>query len=194
MHYGERVVRLFYPMVLLVILMAAIGCTIKQVQPEIYISPEKPCSAVALGDITIEDNLREYLIPFFRRGFVDRLKAKKAFETVFDTAPEALGESSVVVCGNITKIDKGSTALRWIVGFGAGKAKAVGDFEIRDSTGQILARFHGQESYLGGLGIGGAGFLDMEDLMRKFGETIADKTIQWSRGEKFESVPTKEAE
>jgi hypothetical protein len=95
-------------------------------------------------------------------------------------------DSAVLVTGNITEIDKGNLALRWLVGFGAGKAQVSGAFEIRDSGGQALAKLKASESYLGGAGIGGAGFLDMEDLMRRFGETMADKITMWSRGEKLE--------
>ncbi len=49
-----------------------------------------------------------------------------------------------------------------------------------------MIRFSGGESYAGGVGIGGAGFLDMEDLMRRFGATVADTVGRWAKGEKIE--------
>jgi hypothetical protein len=88
-----------------------------------------------------------------------------------------------VLVGTITNLDKGSAAMRWIVGMGAGQAKVNGDFEIQTLDGRPLARFSARESYLGGAGIGGAGFLDMEDLVRKFAETVAETTLKWNRGE-----------
>jgi hypothetical protein len=57
---------------------------------------------------------------------------------------------------------------------------------VNNTKGETLAKFQAREAYAGGLGIGGAGFIDMEDLMRRFGKTIAEKTVQWSRGEKIE--------
>jgi len=100
--------------------------------------------------------------------------------------PAELPESSLIISGKITEVTKGNAALRWIVGFGAGKAKVKGNFEICNAKSMTLLKFEADESYAGGAGIGGAGFLDMEDLMRRFGETIGKKTVLWSRGEKIE--------
>ena len=91
-----------------------------------------------------------------------------------------------MLSGKITEVNKGSEALRWIVGFGAGRARVSGSFTISNTIGETLAKFDALEAYAGGLGIGGPGFLDTEDLMRRFGKTIAEKTVQWSRGEKIE--------
>jgi hypothetical protein len=54
----------------------------------------------------------------------------------------------------------------------------------RDDADRALGTFSGSESYLGGVGTGGAGFLDMEDLMQRFGKSMAERLAQWSRGEK----------
>jgi hypothetical protein len=156
------------------------------VNPDVITTPAQKYSAVAVGDITMEDKLWEYLIPHFRRGLAQGFAEEKAFDAVLDPAPEKLSQSSLLLSGKIIEVDKGSTALRWIVGFGAGKAKVKGVFEIRSCDGICLARFEAQESYAGGAGIGGANLLDMEDLMRRFGSTIAQKAVQWSRGEKVD--------
>ena len=60
------------------------------------------------------------------------------------------------------------------------------DFEIQSPAGATLAKFSAHESYLGGAGIGGAGFLDMDDLFRRFAETVAQTMQKWARGEKIE--------
>ncbi len=80
-------------------------------------------------------------------------------------AAGAVPPSAVVISGKLTEIDKGSTAARWIIGFGAGRAIARGTFEIKDTDGVTLARFEGRKAYSGGAGIGGANFLDMDDLV-----------------------------
>lgn len=162
------------------------GCTFKHVTPEVFAAPTQKYSAVAVGEITAEDKLWEYLVPHFRRGLVAGLNEQKAFDNVFDPAPTSMANSAIRFTGKITEVDKGSTALRWIIGFGAGRARVSGVFEIRDAGDQVLAKLEARESYAGGAGIGGAGFLDMEDLMRRFGETMAGRVVQWSRGEKVE--------
>jgi hypothetical protein len=162
------------------------GCTFKHVVPEVFAAPTQKYSEVVVGEIAVEDTLWESLVPHFRRGLVGRLNEKKVFDKTVDPAPASVADSAIRFAGKITEVDKGSTALRWIVGFGAGRARVSGVFEIRDARDQVLARLEAKESYAGGAGIGGAGFLDMEDLMRRFGETMAEKIIQWSRGEKLE--------
>jgi hypothetical protein len=99
-----------------------VGCTFKHVEPEVSTPPVQQYSGIAVGDITAEDKIWEYLVPHFRRGFVEAMAELKAFNTVLDPAPETLVESSVVLSGKITEVDKGSEALRWIIGFGAGRA------------------------------------------------------------------------
>jgi hypothetical protein len=113
-------------------------------------------------------------------------KKNGGIETVL-TAPDATPPgNSVVVVGTITEIDKGSAALRVLVGMGAGQAKAKGEFELRRPDGMTLTKFTARRSYLGGVGIGGAGLLDMEQLVGRLGETIAETTSKWLRGEKIE--------
>jgi hypothetical protein len=58
-----------------------------------------------------------------------------------------------------------------------------GVFDLARPDGSVLATFTARESYLGGVGIGGAGLLDVDDLMRRFGETVAKTTRDWARGE-----------
>jgi hypothetical protein len=95
-----------------------------------------------------------------------------------ETAPD-----SVVLRGTITEVDKGSAVLRFLIGMGAGQAQVKGAFEIARPDGAVLASFTARESYLGGAGIGGAGLLDTDDLIRRFAETVAKTTRDWARGE-----------
>lgn len=165
---------------------ALAGCTVKGTSPEVLTPRPQKFSIIVVGSIAMEDKLWDNLVPHFRRGLVQQLNEKKAFDGVLDSAPPILPESAVIFSGKVTEVEKGSAALRWIVGLGAGRAYVKGNFEFRDAGGQVLARLAASESYLGGAGIGGAGFLDMEDLMRRFGETMAERIVQWSRGEKME--------
>ena len=80
----------------------------------------------------------------------------------------------------------GNAPLRWLIGMGAGQAQAEGDFEILDDTGHVFTKFHARESYLGGAGIRGPGFLDMEDLVRRLGETVAKSARRWANGDRID--------
>jgi hypothetical protein len=111
------------------------------------------------------------------------LKRNGGFDTVLTERPAELPSDSVVLTGDITKVDKGSPALRLMVGMGAGQAQVRGDFRILGPTGTELAAFTAKESYLGGAGIGGGGLVDTEDLVKRFAETVARAAQRWARGQ-----------
>ena len=134
------------------------ACTFAKIKPEINIAPTKAYTILAVGDISTNDKLREHLVPHFRKALVQRLIMKKAFPTVLESPPETLGDSAVLFSGRLTQVNKGNAALRWLVGFGAGRASVNGVFQIQDSEDRKLAEFAGSEIYAGGLGIGGPGF------------------------------------
>jgi len=157
------------------------------VKPELNLVPPEKYTTFVLGEIKgeikVEDTTWEALQPHFRKGVVQWLNEKKGFETVLETPPATPVGSAITLSGTITEVDKGSVALRALIGMGAGQAKVKGVFEIKDSSGKTLAKFAGRESFLGGLGIGGWHFVTTEDLMKRFGETVAETTLKWSRGE-----------
>lgn len=171
---------------IVVLAAGASGCTFKSVKPELSLAPPQAYKTAVLGDVKVEDKLAEGLVPHFRRGFLQRLSERKVFETVVDGAPAEPGPSALILSGTIVEVNKGSAAMRALIGFGAGRARVRGAFEIKDSAGVTLARFSSRQSYAGGVGIGGIGLLDMEDLMKRFGETIAENTVKWAKGEKLE--------
>ncbi len=167
---------------------ALAGCTFAGVKPHLVQPPPTEAPKVlVLGDIRVADRLWEPHILPFRRGVEAWLKRNGGFQAVLAEPPSELPPDSIVLVGTITEVDKGSAALRWIVGMGAGQAKVKGDFEIQSPGGAVLAKFSARESYLGGAGIGGAGFLDMEDLVRRFAETVAEITRDWARGKPIEA-------
>ena len=180
-----------FPTVAFIALIVALGaCTTTTVTPEFAQSPAKKYQAVALGDITVTDQkIWGHLLPHYRRAFVERIREDKTFVTVLDPAPDPLPESAILFTGKITEVDKGSKAWRVIVGFGAGRARVKGLFQIRDPRGAVLAKFESKKAYSGGAGIGGFDLLDMQDLMAKFGQDTADSVISWSKGKGLEAAP-----
>jgi hypothetical protein len=86
-----------------------------------------------------------------------------------------------VINGNVTEAEKGSAAARFLIGFGAGKAHVTAEFQILDSNGKQLAKFSVRKAYSGGIGIGGASFLDMDDLAKRLGEDTATTVVNWNK-------------
>lgn len=174
---------------LLLVALLLTGCTFAAVTPRMVAPPPaKAPTVLVLTDLQIGDELWSSYKVQFRRSVEEWLKRNGGFGAVLTERPPAMGEDGVVLLGTLTEVDKGSTALRWIVGFGAGQAKIKGDFELQSPAGATLARFSASESYLGGAGIGGAGFLDMDDLMRRFSESVAETAVKWARGEKIGDI------
>ena len=173
------------PVVAIVVLLGA--CTTTTITPElVQPAPEQKIDTVVVADLTSEDELLNLYIPHLRQGLVARLREAEDFREVIVGSPSPAPPAAIVISGKLTEIDKGSTAARWIIGFGAGRAIARATFEIKDAGGATLARFESRKAYSGGAGLGGANLLDMDDLVRKLGEETANSLIRWSNGEPLE--------
>ena len=173
------------PVVAIVVLLGA--CTTTTITPElVQPAPEQKIDTVVVAELTSEDELLELYIPHLRQGLVARLREAEDFREVIVGSASPAPPAAIVISGKLTEIDKGSTAARWIIGFGAGRAIARATFEIKDAGGATLARFESRKAYSGGAGIGGANLLDMDDLVRKLGEETANSLIRWSNGEPLE--------
>ena len=180
------------PVLAFMVLLGA--CTTTTITPQLVLpAPEKKIDTVIVAELSSDDELLELYIPHLRQGLVARLREAEAFQEVIVGSASPTPATAVVVSGKLTEIDKGSTAARWIIGFGAGRAIARGTFEIKDAGGATLARFESRKAYSGGAGIGGADFLDMDDLVQKLGEETANSLIRWSQGEPLEP-PAKKAQ
>ncbi len=178
-------------------MLVALGaCTATTVTPEFVQPSETKVERVAIGEIEAEDELWQLYISHFRVGLASKLRGSHAFLEVLDDVEVTedgkaeLPSDAVLITGTLTEMDKGNAAARWIIGFGAGRAKARGRFQISDTQGEALARFQTWKAYSGGAGIGGASFVSMEDLAQELGEETAASVIRWSRGKPLE--PPKE--
>ncbi len=173
----------------LVLALVVAGCTTTTIKPQVLHKPAATYDAVIVGDLKIDGELWQHLLPHFRHAMVQKLRESKAFGKVLvakkNLSPVA-PPSSVVVSGRITKIDKGSAAARILIGFGAGRAKAQGEFTIRDYAGNTLVKFGAVESYSGGAGIGGWTMVEMEELVERLGTSTAETVARWSKGENLE--------
>jgi hypothetical protein len=100
---------------------------------------------------------------------------------VLDTAPNPPQAGLLLTSGKVTEIDKGSTALRFLIGFGAGRARMAGEFKLADASGATVAQFSVSKEYSGGAGIGGADLVDMDTLATQLGEAAASVIVDWNQ-------------
>lgn len=162
------------------------GCTGTTVKPSMTRQAvAKTYGTVAVGDITAPDELWHNYAIESRRELTSQLLAAKAFPQVLDPAPASLPADAVLISGHITEVEKGSAAARWLVGFGAGRAHITGEFQLKDAANTEIGTFSVRKTYAGGAGIGGAGFLDMDDLAKKLGEAAAKSLASWEKTGKF---------
>lgn len=167
---------------ILVLALLAAGCTTVTVTPESAQAPTRTYGAVDLKAVQVSDSEFAYLGPFFQKAFDRRLGELKAFSTVSDGPIDSNATKTIFVEATLTDVDKGSAALRWLVGMGAGREHVTAQVQLTDASGQSIGEFEVRKAYSGGAGIGGAGFLDIEDLTQQVGEQCAQTLVDWSQG------------
>lgn len=173
----HRVVALVTPLLAL-----SVACTSVRVQPQLSAAAPRAYSAVAVGEIAIEDSASAPLLAAFHDGLRKGFAAANLQAATLD--PSGASDSgAVVLSGRIVRFDRGSAAARWLVGFGAGAAKVRGTFALTTVSGDTLAAFEAEESYRGGAGLGGVTLISFQDLVERFGSTVATKTAGWARGQ-----------
>jgi hypothetical protein len=164
---------------------ALAGCTGTTVLPSVNQQAiPKTYTIAVISEITSNDELWRNFTIEARREFISELASSQAFAQVLNSV-SAPGPNVLIVKGQIIEVEKGSAAARWIVGFGAGRAHITADFQLTDSNGASLATYSVRKTYAGGAGIGGAGFLDMDDLAQKLGKEAADSLADWAKTGNF---------
>ena len=142
---------------------------------------------IKIADARIEKIEGEVFARSLRKGIIEWSLAHHAFQSVSELAPDTLlAPGSLVLNATITEVEKGSLALRLLVGMGAGQSRLVGDFRFSDESGKNLGGFTARRSYLGGAGAGGGDVISIEELFVRLGEEVAESTQKWVNGEKFE--------
>lgn len=169
------------------VLLSATACTTVTVTPQSVGTPPAPTSlqnyrSVAVGAVDANNPQFAEWAPFFRQGLVRRLDELKAFDSVSDNPPTAPGAGTLVVTATLTNVDRGDAALRLFVGMGAGRERGAAMLTVKKDDGTVLASFEVSKAYSGGVGIGGASFLDINDLMTQVGEQAAQSLVDWSQG------------
>jgi len=152
------------------------------VEPQTLTEPARSYQSQALGEITVTQEEWQYLEPFFRTGFDQRLAKGDLGIAGVEAQPSSPESGVLFVTGTLTEIDEGSAAARFIIGFGAGRVRLRGDFTVLDATGVQLASFTAGKAYSGGAGVGGLDLVSMNELMADYGAEIAERVANWARG------------
>ena len=169
---------------LLFILLA--GCTTSTVEPIRASAPPAAFSAVAVQEVSATDELWKAYAIRVRRALIAELQKTGTFPQILPQGETPVPPNTLIVTSQLTGVDKGDVAARFIIGFGAGRARAAADFVLLNSTGTELAHFTQRKAYSGGIGIGGLDMMDMEDLMDQLGQAAADSITNWTRSGQFE--------
>ncbi|HVO03891.1 MAG TPA: DUF4410 domain-containing protein [Candidatus Cybelea sp.] len=180
MNNAEQYWRMLRVSLLAALLAALSACTTTTIKPATVQKPAEHYQNIAVGEVTAKDVLWNSYAIELRRGLIAELIKSKKFVQVLDPAPQPLPPSTVLVTGQVTEVDKGDAALRWIIGFGAGHAHLTSDMQLVDGANNTVAHFSARKAYSGGAGIGGAGFVDMDDLAKQAGEEAAAAIAKWS--------------
>ncbi len=170
--------------ILLAIAAISGACAFTAVKPGTITGPPQKYRSLMVGEVT-----GDKVSPELKAKFVNALKDKLAAAQLFDVvAISGQGDATgptVTLTSTITEFDEGSGVLRTLVGFGAGRARATGVFRLADEK-QELAQFSGTRTYAGGLGIGGPGYLSMEDLLNRLADTATESVGKWVKGQPIE--------
>lgn len=169
------------------------GCTFSNVKPSMKAAvPVERVERLVIGSVEITDPRiagpqQEILLHAFRLGvkewIVEHGAVLAVTEDVLVTVPPA---QSLLVKGTIHNVEKGSQALRFWVGMGAGQAKMKGTFEVLDASGKKVNQFEVNRSYLGGAGAGGWDMVEMEDLARQLGQSVGETIAEWVAGKNLD--------
>jgi uncharacterized protein DUF4410 len=171
---------------LILAMWAANACTtFTDLKPQTAAPPptERP-KAVVVSEMKVAHPTWDKYKADFSRGLTDWLRKNGGFESVIAEGGAIPPANSLVLTGTLTEFDRGSRAARIIVGLGAGRGKAKGDFEVRNASGAVLLKFAAQESFIGG-GVYEAS-LNEEDWAARLGETVGKTLVKWLRGEKLD--------
>ncbi len=114
--------------------------------------------------------------------FVGRLLKLGSFTKVSVLETDAaVPPEAIVIEGKFLKIDPGSRAARYFVGFGAGKSTVSVEGAVKDGSGRTLAEF--SQRRFGSMGMAGGDSLEkLTSDTKSIGKDIAEFLDAWARG------------
>ena len=167
------------------LLLLSAACTPTTIRPKVATPASADLQsfhAVAVGAVDASDPQFAYLSPLFRQAFMDKLRELRAFDTVSDNPATPPDPRAFVITATLTEIGKGNVAVRLLIGLGAGHEYVTAHLVIKGVDGNTIGAFDVHKVYAGGIGIGGASFVDIDDLVKKVGAQSAVSFVDWTHG------------
>lgn len=110
---------------------------------------------------------------------VEEFAALDYFSSVRLDTGDALGPNDVVIEGRFTKLNPGSRAKRYLVGFGAGREVMEIEGAFKSSQGEVLAEF--TQERISVMGVAGGDYQKkMASGMRLFADDVAMFIEAWT--------------
>ena len=156
------------------------ACATATVQQDALQDARTNYPVVVVGEVNADDELWGNYAILAKRSIVEKLTESGAFMQVIDELANPLPANALIVTATITEADRGNAASRALIGFGAGRAHITSEVELSEANGTELGNFLVRRAYSGGIGIGGFGLLDMEELAQLAGEEAADTIVSWT--------------
>jgi hypothetical protein len=121
---------------------------------------------------------------FLAERFVATLKEQGPYTSVAFEESAAPASRGLTVEGKFTKVDPGSRAKRYFVGFGAGKSTVAVEGAVKGPDGGLIATFTQQRHGVMGMGGGDSRDKLLSDS-KEIGADIAKFVSTWAKGGKL---------
>lgn len=175
--------------VILLPLLFASACAVTEVSPVSGEPAQQRFSAVFVDEVRTDDELWRAYAVITRRAMIAEFRKSDVFGEVLQELPQPPPPGTLIVRETLVEVERGNIALRFIIGFGAGRSRISADIVLADPAHHDLASFRVSKSYAGGAGIGGLDLLSMEDLAEQLGREAAQRVIAWARSGRTEPAP-----
>jgi hypothetical protein len=142
---------------------------------------------IFVKEIKVESEYWEGYKYFFRDGIKRYVYDNKCIKEVILDEKREMPLDTLVLISKITEVDSGNPILRFMVGFGAGKANVKGEFMVQDMNRNVLLSFSMDSSHLGRDWLGKLSFKNTEQLVSELGEKVAEVIEKWCKGKKIET-------
>jgi hypothetical protein len=162
----------------------AAACTAVDAPPEAGRKSQQIYHAVVVDKVSAADSSWAYLNPYFRAGFLRRLKELGSFAIVTETVPTAPASDTLIANAVLTDARKGDATKRELLGFGTGAENVTAVLELIGSNGKPLGKLQIRKAYTGSGVATFVNSIDLEVLATQAGEQAAQALTDWSRGKR----------
>ena len=93
------------------------ACTTTTITPDHATALSRTYDTLVIRNFAASDDLAEIQLPYFKEGFLATLREENAFSTILESETDPVPDSGLAVRANLSELDEGDLALRFIIGF-----------------------------------------------------------------------------